>query len=273
MQADNQVADRMRPRAAIVHEVIRKEGEEELARTPAALSFSGLAAGLSMGFSLVVLGLLRHGLPDAPWRPLIESFGYTIGFLIVVLGRQQLFTENTLTAVLPLLAAWDRASLVRLVRLWVVVLLANLVGAASFALLISITPTFQAYHEAFLAIAHEAAEGSPWDLFSRAVFAGWLIGLMVWLLPAAGSARFFVVLVITYVVGLAGFAHVIAGSLEIFYAMLAGEISLAAYLGGFLGPVLLGNIVGGSALVALINHAQVREEVGLPRVRRPGRNG
>lgn len=268
--AGNPVADRMRPRAAIVHEVIREEGEEELARSPSALAFSGLAAGLSMGFSLVVEGLLRHGLPDAPWRPLIESFGYTTGFVIVVLGRQQLFTENTLTAVLPLLARWDRGTLLKLLRLWAVVLSANLAGAAIFALLIAATPMFGQYHEVFLEIAHEAAEGDPWSLFTRAIFAGWLIGLMVWLLPGAGSARFFVVLFITYIVALAGFAHVIAGSLEVFYGVFAGEMSILDYATRFLGPVLLGNIVGGSALVALVNHAQVREEVGLPKMRRPG---
>lgn len=91
------------PRTLIVYEAVRKEGEAELSRPTSSLMWSGLAAGLSMGFSMVGDGLLRAGLPDEPWRPLISSFGYSFGFLIVILGRQQLFTENTLTAILPLL--------------------------------------------------------------------------------------------------------------------------------------------------------------------------
>src|SRR5690349_8167211 len=87
--------ERSSPRVHVVHEAIRIEGEEELKRTSSALAWSGLAAGLSMGFSLVTEGLLRSHLPDTPWRPLVSKLGYSAGFLFVVLGRQQLFTENT----------------------------------------------------------------------------------------------------------------------------------------------------------------------------------
>lgn len=79
-----------------------------------------------MGFSLITEGLLHAHLPDVPWSPLISNFGYTIGFLIVVLGRQQLFTEDTLTVVLPLLGRRDGSTLMNVLRLWTVVLLANL---------------------------------------------------------------------------------------------------------------------------------------------------
>ena len=102
-QEKKQAGAAARPNALVVHEVIRAEGTEELRRAPSALAWSALAAGLAMGFSLVSEGLLRAHLPDAPWRPLVSKLGYSVGFLIVVLGRQQLFTENTLTPVLPLL--------------------------------------------------------------------------------------------------------------------------------------------------------------------------
>src|SRR4051794_20919505 len=98
---------RASPSAAIVYEAIRTEGNEELSRPSAALAWSGVAAGLSMGFSLVAQGLLRAYLPDTSWSPLLWRLGYAMGFLVVVLGRQQLFTENTLTAIIPLLAARD----------------------------------------------------------------------------------------------------------------------------------------------------------------------
>jgi formate-nitrite transporter family protein len=256
------MAGSLRLKAALVHEVIREEGEEELSRGTSALAWSGLAAGLSMGFSLVVEGLLHHHLPDAPWRPLIESFGYTTGFVIVVLGRQQLFTENTLTGMIPVLTRRDRPSLLALVRLWTVVLVANLVGAALFAALAAAAPVFEPnLHRDFLEIGKEAASGSFAALFVKAVLAGWLIGLMVWLLPAAGSARLFVILLITYIVALGGFAHIIAGSVEVLYLVLSGEKGLGSFLLSYVVPVLAGNIVGGSALVAVLNHAQVQHEV------------
>jgi formate-nitrite transporter family protein len=103
--------DRAFAGANVIHEAIRKQGEEELRRTSSGLAWSGLAAGLSMGFSMVTQGLLSAHLPDVPWKPLVSKFGYSIGFLIVVLGRQQLFTENTLTPIIPLLQRRDAATL------------------------------------------------------------------------------------------------------------------------------------------------------------------
>jgi formate/nitrite transporter FocA (FNT family) len=256
------MAQSIRLKAALVHEIIREEGEEELAREVRALAWSGLAAGLSMGFSLVVEGLLNHHLPDAPWRPLIGSFGYTTGFLIVVLGRQQLFTENTLTGVIPVLTRHDRASLIALLRLWCVVLVTNLIGAGLFAALAAAAPVFEPnLHQDFLALGRAAAAGTLAALFVKAVLAGWLIALMVWLLPGAGSARMFVILLITYIVALGGFAHIVAGSVDVLYLVLSGEKSLPSYLLHYLVPVLAGNVIGGSALVAMLNHAQVRSEV------------
>src|SRR4051794_6088683 len=128
--------------AQVVHEAIRFEGEEELDRPTPALFWSGLAAGLTMGLSLAAHGLLRAAAADMPWRTLVESFGYTLGFVFVVAGRQQLFTENTLTPVLPVLRDWSR--LPDLARLWTVVLLANLVGALGFAWFAAATPAFDA---------------------------------------------------------------------------------------------------------------------------------
>jgi formate/nitrite transporter FocA (FNT family) len=253
-----QVERRTSPSAAVVHEAIRREGEDELRRPSSALAWSGLAAGLSMGFSLVAEGLIREGVPEASWRPLLVKLGYAVGFLIVVLGRQQLFTENTLTPILPLLHRRNLATLVQVLRLWAVVLAANLAGALLFALALVHTGAFTPEaRKAFATIGQEAASGDFWTTFVRAIFAGWLIALMVWLLPFAETGRIAVIVLITYLVGLAGFAHSIAGSIEVLYSVLAHERSWAAFLGGFLLPTLFGNIVGGVALVAAINHAQV----------------
>lgn len=245
-------------RADVVHEAIRREGEEELGRSSSALAWSGLAAGLSMGFSLVAESLIREHLPEAPWRPLVAKLGYTVGYLIVILGRQQLYTENTLTVILPLLARRNAATLWQVLRLWGVVLAANLAGALAFAWVIGHTAVFEPRtRQVFAEIGREAMIGSFGVILLRGVFAGWLIALMVWMLPVADTSRAAIIVIITYVVGLAGFPHVIAGSAEALYEVTRGAAGWGAYLGGYLAPTFLGNTLGGVALVAALNHAQV----------------
>src|SRR3982750_1060389 len=131
------------PTGAIVYHAVRKEGEDELERNTSALAWSGLAAGMSMGFSFAAEALLRAALPEASWRPLITKLGYSVGFVIVVLARQQLFTENTLTVILPALRRRDSLMFANVMRLWTTVLLANLVGAAVFAWVVARAPVFQ----------------------------------------------------------------------------------------------------------------------------------
>lgn len=256
--AEEEDIDRRRePRVGVVHETIRQEGEHELHRPPSALAWSGLAAGLSMGFSLVAMGVLHAALPDRPWRHLVVSAGYTIGFVVVILGRQQLFTENTLTPVLPLLHNRDAHTLSRLLRLWAIVLVTNLVGAAAFAFVLAHTAVFA--HEvkaSFAAVGHEALSGGALDHFLRAIFAGWLIALMVWLLANAESARLAVIALISYLVGAARLAHVVAGSVDVLYVVFAGGAPANAYFWPFLLPTLAGNVLGGVALVAALGHAQ-----------------
>ncbi|MGI8748326.1 MAG: formate/nitrite transporter family protein [Deinococcus sp.] len=243
---------------AVVHETIRLEGEEELKRPLSALGWSGLAAGLSMGFSLVAEGLLRSHLPDVSWRPLISKLGYSLGFLLVILGRQQLFTENTLTPILPLMRAWSPGKLGQVLRLWGVVLLSNLVGAFLFAWVVGNTEVFEAGTRAtFADIGRAAVEHPFWTILIRGVFAGWLIALMVWLLPAAEMARVSIIIILTFVVGLAEFSHIIAGSVEVLYLVGTGALSFGKYLLAYMVPTLLGNILGGVSLVAALNHAQV----------------
>ena len=88
--------------ASVTHEVVRREGVKELRRPPSALAWSGLASGLSMGLILLTSAVLHHALPEAPWRHAVASLGYAVGFLVVILGSQQLYTENTLTPIVAL---------------------------------------------------------------------------------------------------------------------------------------------------------------------------
>ena len=249
------------PRSHEIHAVIREEGEEDLQRSPGAIAWSGLAAGLSMGFSFLTMALIRSALPEAPWRILVSGFGYSLGFLIVVLGKQQLFTESTLTAVLPILSSRNTAEIIPLLRYWAVVLVTNLVGTALFAFLICHQPLFEpAVWDALRGIAHEALTDDVWPMFIKAILAGWLIALMIWLLPSAGSARMIVIVVLTYAVAVGHFSHVIAGSVETWFGVFGGQIPPVDYLTHFLIPTLCGNTLGGVALVALLNHAPLATE-------------
>ncbi|MGH7658362.1 MAG: formate/nitrite transporter family protein [Gemmatimonadales bacterium] len=255
---DVEAKKRTAPRVAIVYEAIHREGMDELARPGLALAFSGLAAGLSMGFSMVAEGLLAAGLPDAGWAHLVSKLGYSVGFLIVVLGRQQLFTENTLTPILPFLQDREWSTLVQVARLWGIVLLANIVGAFLFALIVSQTRVLTSgTADAILEFSREMVEPAFGTTFVRAIFAGWLIALMVWLLPFAESGRVLVIILITWLVGLGSFSHIIAGSVEAGYLLFLGEAGPGILAWRFFLPTLLGNIIGGVALVTAINHAQV----------------
>jgi formate/nitrite transporter FocA (FNT family) len=246
------------PEGEVIYRAIRQDGDHALGMTNGELIWSGVAAGISMGFSLAAEGVLRAHLPDAPWRPLVAKLGYSVGFLIVILGRQQLFTEQTLTAMLSLFSAdREEGTLGNVARLWMIVLIANLVGAALFAGAAAWTPAFSPeVREAFGHIGHEALNPGFVANLVRGIYAGFLIATMVWLLPGSGESRMWIVIVIAWVVGVASLAHVIAGSSETLYVVFRGERALSDYLLNFLVPTFLGNSIGGVALVATFAHAQ-----------------
>jgi formate-nitrite transporter family protein len=242
--------------ALVIHEIVRDQGEEELERSFSALAWSGIAAGLSIGFSFLVQAVLQSRLPDTPWRVLVAGFGYSIGFLIVILGRQQLFTETTLTALIPALTRRDLRTILKTLRVWTIVLAANLGATWVFAGISSMPgifpePTMQAMAELS---AHTMA-GPFWHTALTGGSAGWLIGLMVWLLPGAGPSRPLIIILLTYVIAICQFPHIIAGSVEAAYGVFTGAAGLGDYLIGFLLPTLIGNAAGGTILAALLNHA------------------
>lgn len=256
-----EVEQKRPPRVAVLHETIRLEGEEELGRGIPALGWSALAAGLSMGFSMLARGLLHRYLEGVPASFLIESLGYPFGFLVVILARQQLFTENTMTAVLPLMTHPSLRKLGSLLRLWSVVFVGNLAGTGLFAYGILHMRLFdQATQAALLGIGTEMMGNSPLQMFTKGIVAGWLIATMVWLVPAAEHAKITVIVLTTYLIALGGFTHIIVGSVETLYLVFAHGLSFAGFAWHFALPTLAGNIVGGSCIFALISHAQVRSD-------------
>ncbi|WPN63191.1 formate/nitrite transporter family protein [Pseudomonas sp. P9_35] len=265
-QEQREVDRNQPPRAAVLHEIIRTQGNQELERSIAALWWSALAAGLTMGLSLMAMGLLNSRLPDHEGFKVIASFGYCAGFLAVILARQQLFTENTLTAVLPIMSKPTLGNFGRLLRLWGVVLVGNLCGTLLVAYVMLHLPIFdQRTDQAFLEIGRKVMENDTGQMFAKGIISGWMIATMVWMIPSMESAKMWIIILITYLMALGDFTHIVVGSAEVSYLVFAGQLSWEDFWMVFAGPTLAGNIVGGSFIFALISHAQIRSEVGLPK--------
>jgi formate-nitrite transporter family protein len=256
------VVERSAPRTPVIYEVVRLHGEEEMSRPAISLWWSGMAAGLSISFSLLAQGVLQAHLPQAPWASLVRDLGYPIGFVMVVLARQQLFTENTITMVLPVMARPSLAALGRLTKVWAIILAANLAGTLVAAAFCTFAPVLEPQvRDAMLDIARHAMDKAPLAVFFHGITAGFLMAAMVWLLPSAESAQFFVIAAMTYLIAISGAAHIVAGSTESFLRLLAGDTGLGSVAASYLLPALLGNIVGGTVLFALISYAQVMKEI------------
>jgi len=249
-----------RASAETIHANVRSSGEEELMRPAGQLAFSALAAGLLISFAFLGSAYLAQLGAQGPVRPALAAAGYPLGFVFVVLGRSQLFTEQTLEPVIPLLHDRSLAKLARLLRLWAIVLTANLVGALLIALVIARTPLLESsLHEALMEVARTSTAGGFWRIAYEGVFGGWLVALMAWLVASTRStgAQVAFVWLATAPIAAFGFAHSIAGSVEAFYRAFAGDATWATMVGDFVVPAVLGNVVGGVLLVALLNHGQV----------------
>ena len=250
------------PRTPVIYEVVRRLGDEEMERPLTSLWWSGVAAGLSISFSLLTQAILQTHLPDAPWQPLLTSFGYCVGFIMAVLSRQQLFTESTITAVLPVAANATWENIGRMARLWAIVLAANLAGTLFAALFCTFTPVLPAQlYDGMLTVSRDLLDFSWWDMVFRAIAAGFLMAAMVWLMPGAERTQFHIITLMTWLIAIGGFTHIVAGSMEAYLLVLAGDWAWSQMISDFMVPVLIGNITGGTALFALIAYAQVMSEI------------
>ena len=246
----------------LIYEVIRRAGEEELARSKRSLIWSGVAAGVMISLSVLGEAIFRTYLPDTGYRFLIENLGYSLGFLAVIMGRMQLFTENTITTVLPIMRARTWVSFYSMMRLWGIVLCANVVGAFAAAMLFMWTPAISPdIVPAILELSEHATGLGAYESFWRAIPAGVIVALIVWMMPQADETSFFLILVFTWLIAAGDFAHIVAGSVEMAVMILVGELGLGTAVFGFFLPVLAGNIVGGTIIFTLVAWGQVRDEV------------
>jgi formate-nitrite transporter family protein len=245
-----------------VYQIVRQEGQEQMERPAVSLWWSGFAGGLSISFSLLAQAALVRSLPHASWAPLVSSLGYSTGFLMVILARQQLFTETTITVVLPLLADFSRRNLWHIGRMWGLVLAANFAGTLIAALFCTFTPVLEpSLRQAMLEVSMHTLGHGWFEMLVRGISAGFLIAVLVWLMPSAEGSEFEMTVVLTYLIAIGGFQHIVAGSMEAFMLGLAGLQSVAQIVFGFIVPVLLGNILGGTALFAVLSYAQVMKEI------------
>lgn len=240
---------------------IHVSAEDEFEKSKRLLFLSGLAAGGAMAFSFLGPAAIAAHVP-AEAAVLLQSLLYPLGFIFVVIGRYQLFTEDTLTPVTMVLTRV--ASLPRLLRIWIIVLAANLIGTALAAAFFAKTDVFS---DPIRAVAPQFGEhllAMTWnEVFVTGILAGWLIAGMVWLNHGARSvaARLMITFLLMYTVGAAELAHCIVGSTEVIYLVLIGEAGMTEYLWEFEVPAVLGNVVGGVLLVAIVNYGQTREKL------------
>lgn len=252
-----------KPSSSVIFEAIRRTGEHELARPFSAIWWSGVAAGLAISTSVLCKGFLVSILPDTDWAAGVSNLGYTVGFLIVILGRMQLFTENTITPILPLFLSADRAKVLQIARLWITVFAANLVGCGVAALVLvygQILPKER--FAGVLAVSRHYAEATAFEHFAWSIPAGFIIAALVWILPRMESAgEVMIIVILTYTIGLGGMSHVVASSTELFILVALGELGIvAAVIDGIL-PALAGNVLGGTGIFAALTYGQLHEEI------------
>ena len=236
------------------------QGLQELNRPADGLILSGLSAGLDIGFSLLLMAAMITAvggeLPSGVVRILVANM-YSVGFIFVVLGRSELFTEHTSLAVFPVLGG--QAGLLELGRLWGLVYVSNLVGAAAFALLaVRIGPGLGVVEaSAFGEIAHSMVDHGAAMIFLSALLAGWMMGLLSWLLSASREtiAQILIVWLVTAAIGFGQLHHSIVGTVEVLSGVFAGlGVTMADYA-HFLLWSTLGNAIGGVIFVALIKYS------------------
>jgi formate/nitrite transporter FocA (FNT family) len=217
-----------------------------------------VAGGLTMGLSgLAVAAVRALAGPDANHQ-FAQFVLYPIGFVAVIIGRAQLFTENTLYPVVLVLD--ERRHLLRTLRLWAVVFASNVLGAVLFAALAVKTSALRPdILSQLLQLGVDAATGSASHFFWSGVIGGWLIALVAWTVTASHwtIGQLAIVYLLTFVVGVGHFAHCIAGSGEILSAVMAGSVSASRYL-QWLASATSGNICGGVLIVSLLNYGQVK---------------
>jgi len=261
--AREQIDELKSANAEEIHQAVTEEGVDELNRPASSLFWSALAAGVVVTNSLIAEGILEDSIPEADWRNLLVSLGYSVGFLIVILGRMQLFTESTISAILPFVSRPSLAAGLKTARLWAIVLMGNFLGTAIAAGILSSGLVGKPEQfEAMIEISKSIMQRDMLSTFFNAIPAVFIIAILTWTLPnARNGSAFWVILVLTWLIGAGGYTHSIVGSAEAFMLLFNGQSDIQFTIFGFLLPAVLGNLVGGAGVFSLLAHAQVKAQL------------
>ncbi|MEO8712794.1 MAG: formate/nitrite transporter family protein [Parafilimonas sp.] len=276
MQSKKNITDLVEQKPQKSQQLILQHSEEaaltQLERNSKGLILSGISAGLDIGFSVLLMTVMLttfSGVFSEPVVHFIVANMYPLGFIFVVLGRSELFTEHTTLAILPVLQGL--ASIKKLLRLWIIVYFSNILGGLIFALILSyFAGTLHFLHaEAFEEIANTFIYNNWLTLLLSASLAGWLMGLLAWLVAAAREtiSQIVLIFIITAAIGVANLPHCIVGNIEVASALFSGKVSFIQYI-EFLGPVTLGNAIGGVLFVGILKfshtaHSGEEKEIDL----------
>jgi formate-nitrite transporter family protein len=247
--------------ASEIHDNVMSEADEELERSAVSLFLSSFASGLAIGFSFLGGAYLRS-LVSPAYGDAAAAAAYPLGFMFVIMARSELFTENTLTPVLPLLHRRDATTLVKMLRVWGILLVGNLLGTVIFAWLMARTPAIaEELKPIMFQMAETATSGSFLHTLYQGVFAGWLIALLTWLLASTHQtgAQLTLIWLITAPISAFQFKHSIVGSTEAFYRAWRGGAGWGQ-MDSFILAAVIGNLIGGVLLVAILNYGQVAAE-------------
>ena len=236
----------------------------EYKRSNRGLFISALSAGLEIGFSIFLMGVLFtlfHGQVSNEILHVLISIAYPVGFIFVIIGRSELFTEHTTLAILPVLNKTTSAK--SLFILWGIILSGNLIGGYIFgALLVYFAPASGIISiEAFAHLAHKVIDIPLQMILISAIMAGWLMGLLSWLVASSQEtiSRLFIIVLITVTIGIGGLHHSIVGSIEVFSGLLIDPtIGIMDYL-SFEAVSILGNVLGGVFFVGIMKYGQRRK--------------
>ncbi|WP_254763567.1 formate/nitrite transporter family protein [Natrinema marinum] len=231
--------------------------DEEITSGSRELFFSGLAAGFAITITFLLYASLTA---STDGHPILSKLLYPLGFIYIIIGGYQLYTENTLP---PVALTLERlASVPALLRHWTIVLAGNFTGGALGAIALSYGGVFdEAARDAAMELSRHGVETAWWTLFSKAAFAGLIVAGVVWIVYASRDtiSRLVVVYMAFLAIPLGDLFHVVVSFTEMVYLVLAGELALLTGLYGFVLPVLLGNTIGGIALVTVVNYFQTSE--------------
>jgi len=251
-----------------VHEILSQitdEGLTQHKRSNSSLLLSALSAGLEISFSVLLMGVvytLFHNQLSAPAMHTLLAICYPLGFLFVILGKSELFTEHTTVAVLPALT--NRSSFKSLLRIWGIVLSGNVIGVAIFSLILSTLPVSMNIisKDAFHYIAQNLIKYRWYNIAGSAVLAGWLMGLLGWLTTSSADtiSRIFIIIMVTFVIGVAGLHHSVVGAAEVLTGVLTSDDITIHDFVRFMSLAVTGNIIGGAFFVAALKKSHTRQE-------------